>query len=270
MRPLADADGFERVVAHIEGRVPFEPTYYNDAYLDRRIAARMRRRGARSHEEYLRILEVEDRERKLLLDSLTVNVTNFFRNPDMWEVLRGVLRKLTAGPETVRVWSAPCADGREPYSLAMLALDDPRIDARRLEILGTDISEEALSTARTGVYETTRTTDIAAELSPLSAPGAYVEREGDAFTVKRSVRELVEFGRHDLLDDGPRGPFDLVLCRNLLIYIDAGHRGTLFGTIEESTAAGGYLVVGMTETVPADRRRRFEPVDKRCRVYRRA
>jgi len=260
---------FEGVLRQIDDSVPFEPGYYNESYLDRRISARMRRRDTDSHSEYERLLREEGEEREALMDALTINVTEFFRNPEMWEVLREVLIDLTDEKRTVRIWSAPCADGREPYSMAMLACDDPDIDERSVEILGTDISEEALDSAREGVYHTTRTTDIAEELAPLSDPDEYVERDEDTFRVRDAPRRLVEFDTHDLISDGSRGPFDVVLCRNLLIYIDVGHKGSLFDTLEASLDDEGVLIVGMTESVPPDRSGRYEPIDKRRRVFRR-
>ncbi len=260
---------FDGVLRQIDDSVPFEPGYYNESYLDRRISARMRRRGTDSHAEYERLLREEGEERQALMDALTINVTEFFRNPEMWAALREVLVELTEEKRQVRVWSAPCADGREPYSLAMLACDDPEINERRVAVLGSDISEEALENAREGVYHTTRTTDIAEELAPLSDPERYVDRDGDSFRVRAEPRRLVEFDTHDLIRDGSRGPFDVVLCRNLLIYIDVGHKGALFDTLEASLADRGVLVVGMTESVPPKRSGEYEPIDKRRRVFRR-
>ena len=260
---------FDGVLRQIDDSVPFEPGYYNEAYLDRRITARMRRRGTESHREYRRLLREEADEREALMDALTINVTEFFRNPEMWGVMRDVLRELTDEKRRVRVWSAPCADGREAYSLAMLACDDGAIDESRVEVLASDISAEALDHARKGVYHTTRTTDIAEELEPLSDPNRYVDREDDEFRVREAPRRLVTFDTHDLISDGSRGPFDVVLCRNLLIYIDADHKGSLFDTLEASLVSGGVLVVGMTESVPPDRSDGYEPIDKRRRVFRR-
>ncbi|WP_435074234.1 CheR family methyltransferase [Halorubrum sp. HHNYT27] len=258
---------FQGVLRRIDDTVPFEPGYYNESYLDRRITARMRRRDTESHTEYERLLREDDGERQALMDALTINVTEFFRNPDMWDVLRDVLRDRTSEQRRVRVWSAPSADGREPYTVAMLACDDPDIDESRLSVLGSDISEEALDNARTGVYHTTRTTDIAEELAPLSDPDRYVERDGDSFRVRSTVKRLVDFETHDLIRDGARDPFDIVLCRNLLIYIDVDHKGALFDTLEASLADDGVLVLGMTESIPPDRSDRYDPIDKRRRVF---
>ncbi|MFC6726695.1 CheR family methyltransferase, partial [Halobium palmae] len=139
-----DDAGFDRVVRYVADAVDFEPDYYNDDYLGRRVTARMRRRDTDTYDAYLDLLRDDEEEEAALLDALTVNVTHFFRNAEMWEALRPVLRELTDEHRRVKVWSAPCADGREPYSLAMLAHDDPEIDERRLEITATDIDGAAL------------------------------------------------------------------------------------------------------------------------------
>ncbi|WP_313692810.1 CheR family methyltransferase [Halorarum halobium] len=264
----ASDDGFGQVIRYVEDEVPFEPGYYNEAYLGRRIAARMQRRDAENHAEYLGILRRDDAERDALLDALTINVTGFFRDPDMWADLRPVLRDLSADQRRVNAWSAPCADGREPYSLAMLAADDPEIDEASVDVTASDISEEALAAARKGEYETTRTTDIGKELGPLSAAEEYVEQDGNVFRVREAVKRRVTFETRDLISDGGRSDVDLLFCRNLLIYIDTGYKESLFDTLQSSLRDGGYLVVGKTETVPPGARDAFDPVAKRSRIYR--
>ncbi|AQL43086.1 chemotaxis protein CheR [Halorientalis sp. IM1011] len=263
-------EAFDDLLGYIQRDVGFETGFYNDAYLDRRITARMRRTGADSYEEYQRQLIDDGGEQAQLLDSLSINVTGFFRNPEAWSGIRDVLRRLTDERRTVRAWSAPCADGREPYSLAMLALDDPEIDERRLSVLGTDISDDSLNVAREGVYETSQTTDIGDELAPLADSTGYVEQDGDRFQVKDRVKDLVEFENHDLIRGDPKHDFDLVLCRNLLIYIDSEYKVPIFETIEGSLRGDGFLVIGMTETLPYECRDTFEPFDKRNRIYRKA
>ncbi|WP_336001650.1 CheR family methyltransferase [Halorientalis halophila] len=263
-------DAFDELLQYVQREVGFETGFYNDAYLDRRITARMRRTGAETYPEYQRQLRDDDGEKDRLLDSLSINVTGFFRNPEAWDGIRSVLRRLTEERRDVRIWSAPCADGREPYSLAMLALDDPEVETRRLSILGTDISEDSLNVAREGVYETSQTTDIGEELEPLAESESYVEREGDRFRVRDRVKDLVEFERHDLIRGEAKHDFDLVLCRNLLIYIDAAFKVPIFETIEGSLRGDGFLVIGMTETLPHECRDTFEPFDKSHRIYRKA
>ncbi|MFB6281156.1 MAG: protein-glutamate O-methyltransferase CheR [Haloferacaceae archaeon] len=262
--------GFDRLVEYIEEEMEFATSHYNDAYLDRRIGARMRRTGHDEYGAYRRLLAEDDGEREALLDALSINVTGFFRNPEVWERLRAVLRGLSDRRRRVRVWSAPCADGREPYSLAMLALDDDGVDAGRVEVTATDIDREALATAREGVYHTTRTTRIEEELRPLDGVDRYVEREDDRFRVREAVRDLVTFERHDLIRGEARGPFDLVCCRNLFIYIDREYKEPVTETVTESLRPGGYLALGKTETLPRTHEDAYDPVAKPLRIYRRA
>jgi chemotaxis protein methyltransferase CheR len=260
---------FHDLLSYIEEEMAFESGFYNDAYLDRRITARMRRTDHDDYTAYRRLLERDESEREALLDSLSINVTGFFRNPEAWEQLRLVLRELTEGHETVRIWSTPCADGREPYSIAMLAMEDPEIDDRHVEITATDINPDILAVARAGAYEPSQTSDIAAELEPLEDPSQYVDEEADRFVVRDAVRQKVSVEQHDLIRGDLRRDFDLVLCRNLLIYIDASYKTPIFRTIRGSLRDGGYLMIGMTETLPTECRDEFEPVYKQHRIYRR-
>jgi len=258
---------FDRLLDTIDARLDFESDFYNEAYLDRRITARIRRTGVEDYDAYRQLLDDPD-EHEALLDSLSINVTGFFRNPEVWEQLRPVLADLTDDRRQVNVWNAPCADGREPYSVAMLALDANEIDQTKIDILGTDINADVLERARAGTYETSTTSDIATELEPLSDPTAYVDREGSTFTVTDEVRSMVTFERHDLVSGSAPGSFDIAFCRNLLIYIDAAYKEPIFETLVDGLDPGDYLVIGMTETVPISLRDRFEPVDKRRRIYR--
>jgi len=265
----SDDRQFQRLLSFIEAEMDFESGFYNDAYLDRRITARMRRTESDNYRDYQSLLQRETDERGELLDSLSINVTGFFRNPGAWEALRPVLRELTEEKRRVRLWSAPCADGREPYSAAMLALDDPEIDANRVKITGTDINADTLQDARAATYETSQTTDIAEELAPLSDYEEYVDVDGDTFTVRKNVTDMVTFEQHDLIRGKAKRDFDLVFCRNLLIYIDTEYKVPIFETIRGSLHEGGYLMIGMTETLPTECRDDFDPVDKQHRIYRR-
>ena len=265
---MSDGPSFDRLLAYVEDELGFATSYYDDSYLDRRVSSRMRRTDTETYEAYHDLLGDDDEEREALLDALSVNVTSFFRNPEVWEAIRPVLRELTAARRRVRLWSAACSDGREPYSLAMLALDDPEIDETRVEITATDIDREILAAARQGVYRSTRTTDVGEQLAPLSNYERFIERDGDRFAVADAVKERVTFERHDLINGEPKSNFDLVVCRNLFIYIDTEHKLPILRTVTESLRDGGYLVIGKTETLPETLKPKFDAVDRRCRIYR--
>ena len=254
------------VTDRISSLIPIELGYYDERYITRRIEARLRRTGATGVDEYLTLLEHDRKERSELVESLSINVTGFFRNPAMWRALQPILRDRTAR-NRVRVWSAPCADGREPYSVALLALDDPQIDAQKLRVVGTDVSEEALAMARSGEYRCGTTNDIEDELSLLRNPDRFVTRNGETFRVGDRVKSLIEFRRHDLIHDDPLNGMDIVLCRNLLIYIHPEYESAVFETVSSSLNGDGILVVGMTESSAPERSTGFEPLDRGNRIY---
>ena len=265
---MSSDDAFTRLLEYVETDLSFATSHYNDSYLGRRVSSRMRRTGIETYEAYLEHLRRDPDEQAALLDSMSINVTEFFRNPDVWEGIRDVLRTLASRRTGVHVWSAACADGREPYSLSMLAHDDPQIDESAVTVHATDISEGALETARRGVYEESRTVDLAEQLAFLDDYTRYVDRTDGSFRVREAVKSNVTFERHDLINDRPRSGFDLVICRNLFIYIDAEYKQPILETIANSLRPEGYLVIGKAETIPPDLKSTFAVHDGRLRIYR--
>ncbi|EFW93099.1 MCP methyltransferase, CheR-type [Haladaptatus paucihalophilus DX253] len=261
---------FDTLLSFIESELGFATSHYDTSYLDRRVSSRMRRTDVEKYEQYRALLADDPDERDALLDALSVNVTSFLRNPDVWEEIRDVLRSLADSHRQVKLWSAACSDGREPYSLALLALVDSDIDATKVRITATDIDREVLAKARRGVYRSTRTTDIAEQLEPLDGYEQYVERDGNEFRVSNRVKRLVDFERHDLIHGSSKSDFDFVSCRNLFIYINAEHKLPMLRTITNSLRTGGYLVIGKTETLPEVLKKEYEPVDKRLRIYQKS
>ena len=262
-------DAFAAVCAFVESDLGFATSYYNDSYLDRRISSRIRRTDSSGYDEYERLLREDEREQEALLDTLSINVTGFFRNPDVWDGITEVLGSLARDHDSVHVWSAACADGREPYSLSMLAHADPSIDESSLYVLGTDISEPALGTARSGEYEPSKTMVVREELSYLDGYDEYVDLgTDDSVTIRRPVRENVTFERHDLINDEPKSGFDLVICRNLFIYIDPTYKRPMLERLGAALRPGGYLVIGKAETIPPSLKGAFPIHDGRLRIYR--
>ncbi len=268
---MTDDGAFARLLEYVEDELNFATSHYNDSYLDRRISSRMRRSGVDTYDEYLTLLQSDPDEHEALLDSLSINVTGFFRNPDVWSGIRQILRQLadSAGPSGIRIWSAACADGREAYSLSMLAHDDPKIDADTVTIVGTDISEPALETARSGIYPESRTVDIGEQLEFLRNHSRYVEHTDNTYQITDAIKRNVRFERHDLINGQPKSGFDLVVCRNLFIYIDGEYKASMLETIAESLRPTGYLVIGKAETIPPDLKSGFTVLNGRLRIYQR-
>jgi chemotaxis methyl-accepting protein methylase len=246
---------------------------YKEKCLRRRIAVRMRARGVHTYEDYAKILDEDVAEYDRLLDALTINVTKLFRNWDAYasmaaNVVPELWRRETA---EIRVWSAGCSSGDEPYSLAILfhrhaAVNGMLAQLSRVRILGTDIDRKCLDAAARGEFDEADFTDTPDDLrtryfSPV-----------EPFTVVPKIRELVAFQYRDLLNQPPpieHGRFDLIVCRNVLIYFDRDTQERLFEGFHEALAPGGFLVLGKVETLLGKARSMFTPVDARERVFRR-
>jgi len=222
-----------------------------EALVEARIAPRLRALALTGAAEYLALLQTRRDAQELarFVDVMTTNVTSFFREPSHFDVLRAeVARRSSEGASKLRVWSAAASTGPEPYSIAMTLADAaPGLDKA---ILATDISERALARARAGVY-------TARELEPVSPQLRArhfdkVEHRGEpAWRTSRALRSMICFAQVNLAAPPlpMRGPFDVIVCRNVMIYFDASVRQRLVREMERVLAPGGLLIVGHAETL---------------------
>ena len=269
-QPTDDA-GFLALNEKISRERGFGCASYKEKCLRRRIAVRMRARGVHSYGDYARLLDQDDVEYEKLLDALTINVTKLFRNWETYEaVARLVVPPLWALPEkSLRVWSAGCSSGEEPYSIAALFLRHAEslgesARASRISVLGSDIDRGSLEAARRGSYEQAAFADTPDELRRRFFTAGWPA------TVVPELRSLVSFERRDLLAEGPPpGGHHLVVCRNVVIYFDRPTQEALFERFHSALVPGGYLVLGKVETLLGRARTLFAPVDARERIFRR-
>jgi chemotaxis protein methyltransferase CheR len=269
--PTTDDAGFLALNQKISRERGFGCSSYKEKCLRRRIAVRMRARGVHTYDEYARLLDQDAAEYEKLLDALTINVTKLFRNWETYEaVSRLVVPPLWALPEkSIRVWSAGCSSGEEPYSIAALFLNHAQAigeaaRASRVAVLGTDIDRASLEAARRGSYEQAAFADTPEELRRRYFTAGWPA------TVVPELRSLVSFERRDLLaEPPPPGGHHLVVCRNVVIYFDRPTQEALFERFHAALLPGGYLVLGKVETLLGRARTLFAPVDSRERIFRR-
>jgi len=245
---------------------------YKEKCLRRRIGVRMRACGVHTLGEYLALLGRVPAEAERLRDTLTINVTRFYRNPETWDALRGaVLPALWAARQgRLAVWSAGCASGEEPYTIAMLLAECAREAGHpdwieRLHVDATDIDRQSLDRAAEARYRA----DAVAELPAVLAE-RYLIRDGAECRVAPEIRRRVAISRLDLGSAPPlRASYDLILCRNVVIYFDRAVQERLFLTFASRLAPGGLLVLGKVETLLGPARNQLQLVDARERIYRR-
>jgi len=244
---------------------------YKESCLRRRLAVRMRARSVHTYNDYARVLEQDDTEYERLLDTLTINVSKFYRNPETWDALRAHhLPHLWSGRQgAVRCWSAGCASGEEPYTLAMVLLEQAREVGWSASIPAfvdaTDFDRASLARADAGSYP-----ESAFDELPPPLLGRHFSASPPR-QIAAGVRSLVRFRRHDLLREPPPDPpYDLILCRNVVIYFDRTTQERLFLTFTEALTPGGILVLGKVETLFGEARDRLVLDNARERIYRRA
>ncbi|HEX2203756.1 MAG TPA: protein-glutamate O-methyltransferase CheR [Longimicrobium sp.] len=262
-----DEEELEKLKRKIERDRGFNCSFYKDKCLRRRIAVRMRARGQRTFAEYAALLDREPGEYEPLLDTLTINVTKFFRNLETWEAVEAqVLPALFATRGPIRVWSAGSASGEEAYTASILMHEwaekhGKTAELQRVRIVGTDIDRRSLDAAREGVYP---------ELSMGETPPKILQKwfsPGPPFRIRPEAQRNVSFVRRDMISGEPEREQSLIFCRNVVIYFDREIQERLFKDFYDALVPGGFLVMGKVETLIGVARTLFRPVNNRERIF---
>lgn len=230
----------------------------------------MRARGAEDASSYARILARDPEEVAHLLDAISTGVTSFFRDPGLYTTIDArILPGLLSGPpsRTIRFWSAGCATGEEAYSLAALPAgrkNPPLPD--RIRVLGTDVDTAAIATARKGEYPISSLRKIPVDVQRRLFT---VLPEDGICRVSEKLRRYTTFRVDSLSRRPPASAFDLILCRNVLIYFDAALQEQIHQQFAQALRPGGFLALGRVERVVGPARKAFETFHARERIYRR-
>lgn len=255
-----EAELYAYIKRHVRRMLGIDLDHYKEEQMRRRLDSWLVRTGAPDWGHYFRRLPADSQELSRFRDYLTINVSSFFRDVERWQELRKILAGVLlpvalergTGRAGVKVWSAGCSIGAEPYSLAIL-LEELACPFRH-SLLATDIDRSALEKARRrGPY----TAEEIQNLSPEQRQ-AYLEPEGPPYFVRQRLATKVEFYEHDLLVDPFPVQLDLIVCRNVVIYFTSEAKETLYRRFYEALRPGGFLFVGATEIIPQSRSFGFE------------
>jgi chemotaxis methyl-accepting protein methylase len=271
VRAGENAIEFDMLLRYILQHKAFDCRQYKPNYLKRRVGVRIRATGAEGYAGYLKLLKRDPGEFKRLIDDLTINVTEFFRDPDVFQALRErvlpemVELKRRRKSYTIRAWSAGCATGEEPYSLAILIADYLSRQKDRecwaVRITATDLDEGSLQVAREAFYLNVE------PLPELEWRKYFVER-GEGLQVRDDIRQMVKFARVDLMHPPAFRYLDLILCRNVLIYFGKEMQRKILWFFHDSLRKDGFLVLGKSEAIVGTGGPPFEPYMRRERIYR--
>jgi len=258
---------FETLLEYLRTSRGFDFTDYKRTSLARRINKRMEAVGTESYGLYLDLLQVDPSEFEQLFNFILINVTSFFRDPEIFKYLQeDIVPNLVAVGDAaapIRVWSAGCASGEEAYSLVMVlaeALGRQQV-LERVKVYATDIDQEALNAARQGTYSSKQVESV-----PDHLLGAYFEQNRGEHTFDKQLRRVVIFGRHDLLQDAPISRVDILTCRNTLMYFNNEAQAKIMSRFYFALNDDGVLVLGKAE-MSSGYRRAFVPVDIKRRVF---
>lgn len=267
---LSDTE-FKALRELLRERRQFDLGQYKDRCIRRRIAKRLRLCNVSSFASYLKRLEMDRDELDTLLATISIHVSQFFRNPDTFRILEQRIlpdlcrRALATGRTGLTIWSAGCASGEEPYSLALL-VDDLAVNNLDIRILATDISEPVLETALSGQFDASRMKEVPPEVitryfHPVTENGHYqlIER----------VRDKVEFLRHNIMTASKFPAADLILCRNVMIYFTRREQERILSRFATALPQHGVLVLGRSETMAESMRRYYNAEFPMERIYRR-
>jgi two-component system CheB/CheR fusion protein len=260
---------FEALLVHLKEARGFDFTGYKRSSLMRRVNRRMTQVEIDDYRDYADYLQVHQDEFTTLFNTILINVTAFFRDPDAWDHLRTEILEplIAARPEDapIRIWSAGCASGEEAYTLAMVVAEIIGIESfrDRVKIYATDVDEEQLAEARLAAYTDRDLQDLPPELVE-----RYFEVSGGRHTFRKDLRRCVIFGRNDLVQDAPISRIDLLTCRNTLMYFNAETQSRILSRFHFALVEGGTLFLGKAEML-LSHGTLFAPIDLKRRLFRR-
>jgi two-component system CheB/CheR fusion protein len=266
--PAADPAGLDVLLDFIKQTRGFDFTGYKRPSIARRVEKRMAEVGVSTYAEYVEHLELNALEFAELFNTLLINVTGFFRDPQTWEhlatdVLPDMLRS-RGEHAPLRVWCAGCASGEEAYTVAMVLARALGVGdfTDRVKIYATDVDEDALAQARPGAYLPRQVEDV-----PPEALERFFERTPQRYAFRKDLRRAIIFGRNDLIQDAPISRIDLLVCRNTLMYFTAETQSRILRRFHFALDDEGVLLLGKSEML-ITHSELFAPLDLRWRVFR--
>lgn len=246
---------YEQFIIQIKRKTGIDLSLYKEAQMKRRLTSLYAKRGFSSFQEYF--LEVNRNQELLneLLDRITINVSEFFRNFKRWEILeQKILPKIIKANKYPKIWSAACSTGEEPYTIAMILSN--YVPLQEIQITATDIDENALIRANQGQYHERSLNEV-----PEDVKKKYFKKNGEHYQVIDEIKNRVTFKKHNLLTDSFGGGYDLIVCRNVLIYFTEEAKDHLYHKFSGALKKDGIFFVGSTEQIFKPNQYGFETED---------
>ena len=239
---------------------------FKDNFLDRRVKVRLSTLNISDFSEYLQFLSTDFKESSLLYRQLSINVTKFFRDPHVWRYLQQTVVPILTSKSRhspISVWSCACASGEEPYSISILLTESLKDHGIDFQIMATDISSVAIDNSKIGIFDKNSLVNVSTQ----QQSNYFEETDEEKFLINSEIKNKVTFRKADMLYN-PQKSFDIIFCRNVLIYYKKPAHELVFKNFFNVLKEDGLLVLGQDESLlGTDANELFDVVDNKCRIY---
>ncbi|KPA16529.1 chemotaxis protein CheR [Candidatus Magnetomorum sp. HK-1] len=260
---IDDYDGLSLLVDKVYKERGFDFRNYCKASLSRKVSRFLFTQDIQSYGDYIKLLDNDPQAYDRLLNEMTINFTEFFRDMSAFEELNKLLRQHFENNDQLKIWSAGCATGQEPYTIAMLILNIIGDLKKEVSIIATDIDSKVLTSAQKGIYD---------ELSIKGMKPDWLDRffikKNNVYEVRQQVKDLIHFDKHNLVTDLPYENIDIITCRNVIIYFNLPLQSKIFYKFYKALNQKGHILLGRYEMMFSSSRQLFSCVNFDSRLYR--
>ncbi len=241
---MALANDYESFKKDVYALTKIDLSAYKEKQMKRRIDTLISKNGIKTYPEYVQLLKKDNEKFEQFVNFLTINVSEFYRNPDQWKLLdKDIIPKLIEKfGKNLKIWSAACSTGDEPYSLVMAL--SRHLPLNQIKIIATDIDKQVIEKAKVGLY-----TEKAISAVPDDLKKKYFTKIGPSYQISEDIKKRVEFKEHNLLKDPYVNGVHMIVCRNVVIYFTEEAKDVIYEKFNKSLVKGGYLFIGSTEQI---------------------
>ena len=250
---MLETDNYEKFKKDILQLAGIDLNSYKEKQMRRRINTLITKNNVKTYNDYVALIKKDKEKFDQFINFLTINVSEFYRNPDQWKILEGQVfpELIKKFGKNLKIWSAACSTGDEPYSLVMAL--SRQVPLANIKIIATDIDNQVLDTARMGLYNEKSIASVPDDLKK-----KYFTKVGSSYQISDEIKKRVEFKKHDLLKDPYPSGCNLIVCRNVVIYFTEEAKDVIYQKFHKALQPGGVLFIGSTEQIMSYRELGFD------------
>ena len=241
---MLETDNYEKFKKDVLSIAKIDLNSYKEKQMRRRINTLITKNNIKTYDEYVTLIKKDKEKFEQFINFLTINVSEFYRNPEQWKILEGEVfpQLIQKFGKNLKIWSAACSTGDEPYSLVMAL--SRQVPLSNIKVIATDIDKQVLDTARMGLYNAKSIPSVPEDLKK-----KYFTQVGTSYQISDEIKKRVEFKEHDLLKDPYPSGCNLIVCRNVVIYFTEEAKDEIYQKFQKSLTTGGVLFIGSTEQI---------------------